>query len=187
MKIAAKEQKAFGSSIIELSKFKNNLDQSKIDYPTFNGSVNISNNKSPFLSQSPAVYFFHDLRGIHYIGETENLRLRFFQHMKKNKNLALEARKRLCVLISSEFENMDLNISKKDLITKLNEKCYIIKIKCGDFDKYGRLLGWLYDKNSVIDTPIEQSFNHILIKEHLAYKYEGKTKLTEEDQLELLK
>lgn len=89
IKIIAKEQKAFGYSIIELSKFKNSLDQPKVDYPTFNGSVNISANKCPFLNQLPAVYFFHDLRGIHYIGETENLRLRFLQHIKKKRNLNL--------------------------------------------------------------------------------------------------
>ena len=132
MKIAAKEQKAFGSSIIELSKFKNNLDQSKIDYPTFNGSVNISNNKSPFLSQSPAVYFFHDLRGIHYIGETENLRFRFFQHIKKDRNLSLKA------AISSAFgpmffrwvvasSKMDALIMQKKWIRLFNPQCNEIK------------------------------------------------------------
>jgi endonuclease YncB( thermonuclease family) len=78
---------------------------------------------------------------------------------------------------------MELDISKKDLIEKLNKKCYLIKIKCGEFDKYGRLLGWLFNKDSVKTISIEQSFNHILIKENLAYKYEGKTKLTEEEQL----
>ena len=81
---------------------------------------------------------------------------------------------------------MDLNITKKDLIEKLNKKCYTIKIRCGDFDKYGRLLGWLFSKDSIKTVPIEQSFNHILIKEKLAYKYEGKTKLTEEEQTTLL-
>jgi endonuclease YncB( thermonuclease family) len=103
-----------------------------------------------------------------------------------NKQMALEARKRLCQLISSDFDKMDLDISKKDLIDKLNKKCYIIKIKCGDFDKYGRLLGWLFNKDSTASTPIEESFNHILLKENLAYKYEGKTKLTEEEQMALM-
>ena len=104
----------------------------------------------------------------------------------ESKNLALNARKRLCTLISSDFDNIDINISKKDLIIKLNQKCYIIKIKCGSFDKYGRLLGWLYDKNSLPDITIDKSYNHILIKEHLAYKYEGKTKLTETEQVNIL-
>lgn len=103
-----------------------------------------------------------------------------------NKQLALEARKRLCQLISPDFDQMDLNISKKDLIEKLNKKCYTIKIKCGEFDKYGRLLGWLYNKDSIKDIPVEQSFNHILIKEKLAYKYEGKTKLTEDEQIKIM-
>jgi endonuclease YncB( thermonuclease family) len=103
-----------------------------------------------------------------------------------NKVRALLARKRLCNLISSDFEQIDINISKKDLTLKLNEKCYTIMIKCGKFDKYGRLLAWLYNKDSKVNTPIEQSFNHILIKEHLAYVYEGKTKLTEEEQINIL-
>ncbi len=63
----------------------------------------------------------------------------------------------------------------------------MIKIKLGEFDLYGRVLGWLYDQKSDIKTQIEQSFNHILINEHLAYKYEGKTKLTDLEQIELLK
>jgi endonuclease YncB( thermonuclease family) len=103
-----------------------------------------------------------------------------------NKQIALEARKRLCQLISSDFNDMDLNITKKDLIEKLNKKCYIIKIKCGEFDKYGRLLAWLYSKDSIATISVEQSFNHILIKEKLAYKYEGKTKLSEEKQIEIM-
>lgn len=132
MKAVAKQEKVFGSSIIELSKFKNNLDQLKIDYPIFNGSVNISTNKSPFLSQLPAVYFFHDLRGIHYIGETENLRFRFFQHIKKNKNLSLKA------AISSAFgpmffswviasSKMDALIMQKKWIRLFNPQCNEIK------------------------------------------------------------
>ncbi len=103
-----------------------------------------------------------------------------------NKQLALEARKRLCCLISENLSDIDLNISKKDLIRRLNSECYIIKIKCGEFDKYGRLLGWLYNGEATPETPVEQSFNHILLSEKLAYKYEGKTKLTEEEQIGLL-
>ena len=132
MKAVAKQEKVFGSSIIELSKFKNNLDQLKIDYPIFNGSVNISTNKSPFLSQLPAVYFFHDLRGIHYIGETENLRFRFFQHIKKNRNLSLKAATSSAfgpmffswVIASSK---MDALIMQKKWIRLFNPQCNEIK------------------------------------------------------------
>jgi len=102
---------------------------------------------------------------------------------EENKNLALQARKRLCELISDDLSDIPLNISKKDLNTRLNTNNYIVNIRCGDFDKYGRLIGWLFKEDAPTDIPIEESFNYILINEKLAYKYEGKTKLTEEEQL----
>lgn len=108
---------------------------------------------------------------------------------EENKILAIKAKKRLCQLIIPDFEftdesNKELN---KELDKLLNEKCYIIKIKLGEFDLYGRILGWLYDIKSNSNTSIDQSFNHILINEHLAYKYEGKTKLAEDKQVDILK
>ena len=108
---------------------------------------------------------------------------------EENKILAIKAKKKLCQLIIPDFDFTDENNKElnKELDKILNEKCYIIKIKLGEFDLYGRILGWLYDKNSDINTPIEKSFNYILINEHLAYKYEGKTKLDETKQVEILK
>jgi endonuclease YncB( thermonuclease family) len=102
---------------------------------------------------------------------------------KENKDLALEARKRLCMLISEDLNDIPLDITRKKLSIRLNSKCYTIKIKCGDFDKYGRLLGWLFKIDATNETPVDQSLNYILINEKLAYKYEGKTKLTEEEQV----
>lgn len=108
---------------------------------------------------------------------------------EENKTLAIKAKKKLCQLIIPDL-NIDNENNKefnKELDKILNEKCYIIKIKLGDFDLYGRVLGWLFDKDSNIDTSIEQSFNNILINEHLAYSYQGKTKLTDSEQTDLLK
>ena len=106
-----------------------------------------------------------------------------------NKLLALKAKKRLCELIIPDINFNDKNNKElnKELDKILNDKCYIIKIKLGEFDLYGRILGWLYNKDTSINPPIEQSFNHILINENLAYKYEGKTKLSEDEQLQILK
>ena len=54
-------------------------------------------------------------------------------------------------------------------------------VKCHDFDKYGRLLLDLYlDKD-------EKSISDVLLEEKLAYVYNGKTKLNEDEQLNLLK
>lgn len=91
------------------------------------------------------------------------------------KNLALEAKKKLCCLISSDFDNIDLNITRKELRKLLNEKCYIIKLKCGEFDKYGRLLGYLFNDNCDCQNN-EESYNYCLIREKLAYAYDGGTK-----------
>jgi endonuclease YncB( thermonuclease family) len=99
---------------------------------------------------------------------------------EQNKKTALEARKRLCTLISNDFINMDINIKRKELRNLLNAKCYLIKIKCGQFDKYGRLLGWLYSNHHIIIG--ERTFNQCLIDEKLAYVYNGGTKLTEQEQ-----
>jgi endonuclease YncB( thermonuclease family) len=97
----------------------------------------------------------------------------------ENKNLAIKARNRLFELVTNI--NLYENISRKDMRDQLNKKCYLIKLKCGKFDKYGRLLGHLYSINNS-----DLSYNQILIKEKLAYYYDGGTKLDETKQYENL-
>ena len=58
----------------------------KIEYPNFSSTVSINEMCDRLISTGPGVYFFHDLRGIHYVGETSDLRLRFLSHLKKGKN-----------------------------------------------------------------------------------------------------
>lgn len=115
-----------------------------------------------------------------------------------NKNLAIKARNRLFELITN-INLSDINneyISRKNIREYLNKECYLIKLKCGKFDKYGRLLGHLYSikeqsswaqfcGNNPKDNS-NKSFNEILINEKLAYPYEGGTKLSEEKQTECL-
>ena len=125
-----KKNMAFGSSIVELSKYKTSNEQSKVEYPVFNGSINISANKNPFLSQLPATYFFHDLRGIHYIGETENLRLRFFQHIKKNKNIALK--ESILSAFGPMFFSWVIASSKMDALIMQKKWIRIFKPKCNE-------------------------------------------------------
>jgi len=111
-----------------------------------------------------------------------------------NKNLAIKARNRLFGLITNiNLSNINKEqISRKDMRTYLDSECYLIKLKCGKFDKYGRLLGHLYPikKQNLWDrvcgNNTNKSFNEILIDEKLAYPYEGGTKYTEEKQNELL-
>ena len=98
---------------------------------------------------------------------------------EENKNLGINAKKRLYNLITNKtIETNDKKLIKKEL----NDNCYLIYLKCYDFDKYGRVLGDIYkNENDNI------SFSSILINEKLAYIYGGKTKLTEKEQIELLK
>lgn len=60
--------------------------------------------------------------------------------------------------------------AKEKLIELLQKTNYIIHVKCGEFDKYGRVLVTLY--SSVFN----KSLNDILIEEGYAYAYFGKTK-----------
>ena len=99
---------------------------------------------------------------------------------EENKKLGMDAKKRIYNLITGKTADIDIN--KKSIKTELNNNCYLVYLKCYDFDKYGRVLGDIYkDENS------DESFSSILIKEKLAYVYGGKTKLTEQEQIELLK
>jgi endonuclease YncB( thermonuclease family) len=104
-----------------------------------------------------------------------------------NKELAYNARMFLFKSIT-DYE-LDMHISRKEMRNKLNEKIYLIYILCGGFDKYGRLLGWLFNKNNIKkpnrDDILLNSFNYQLIYAKLAYEYKGNTKLTENKQVEL--
>ena len=96
-----------------------------------------------------------------------------------NHQLALQARKKLCSLISNKLDDIDINITRKNLRTILNNEIFLLQIKCGEFDKYGRLLGWLYSNDNI-------SLNQLLINAHLAYSYNGGTKLSETSQINTL-
>ena len=99
--------------------------------------------------------------------------------VEENKNLGIKAKQRLYNLITGKEI---LTNDKKNIKNELNENPYLIWLKCYEFDKYGRVMGDIYAKEE--DTT--KSFSDILIEEKLAYKYQGKTKLTEEDQLKIL-
>jgi len=106
-----------------------------------------------------------------------------------NKNLGIEAKKRVYNIITDKKIENEINDNsniKKIIKNELNNNCYYIYIKCYDFDKYGRVLADIY-KNENESVNDNNSISNILINEKLAYIYKGKTKLTEEEQLELLK
>ena len=99
---------------------------------------------------------------------------------KKAKNRVIE------LLLNKNIENLK-EMNRKYIKSIFEKENIIVWVECYDFDKYGRLLAnvFLYDeKLNKID---KNSISDILISEKLAYKYDGGTKLTEEDQLDILR
>jgi endonuclease YncB( thermonuclease family) len=97
-----------------------------------------------------------------------------------NKDRACAARNRLIELITRGQHKPGNKATRKDITYIFDENVYLIWVECLDFDKYGRLLiRAALNEN-------EKSLSDILIAEKLAYAYEGKTKLSEQQQNDLL-
>jgi endonuclease YncB( thermonuclease family) len=103
----------------------------------------------------------------------------------KEENISLEAKGRLYNLITNE----KMLIDKKEVKKYLNENIFLVKLLCGDFEKYGRLLAYVFNKNYIFNGDILNhnyesfvennklnSFNYCLINEKLARYYTGGTK-----------
>lgn len=65
------------------------LKQSEIIYPKLDQKIKYKISQENFVPKVPGVYFVHDFRGFLYIGETNNLKNRFLQHIKREKNYDL--------------------------------------------------------------------------------------------------
>lgn len=102
---------------------------------------------------------------------------------EKVKELAILSRNKLISLITEkDVSEISILNNRKSINIFLNENVYCVWIECLDFDKYGRLLANIFsDENS------KESFSSILLKENLAYKYKGATKLSEDEQINCLK
>jgi endonuclease YncB( thermonuclease family) len=108
---------------------------------------------------------------------------------EKAKDLAYKARRRMYQLITKMNDgdkyDIGLKTARKDVRSFLQLDVYLVNILCGELDKYGRLLGWIFDISDKTCYK-SNSYNHTLIREKLAYEYEGNTKLTELEQIDLL-
>ena len=103
---------------------------------------------------------------------------------------AKQSRNRLIQLCTDCELEIESELSKIKIQKLINENKKIIKIKCEEFDKYGRLLASLYtdvDRYSVGESneePVNKekvpnklfNINHKLIHEGFAYEYDGGTK-----------
>jgi hypothetical protein len=100
------------------------------------------------------------------------LALRDLEENKKHQKI---------IIVRSAVPSRDVGFMPGNLKEKSHST--LVKIKCGDFDKYGRLLAEIYTiKNDTQDI----SFSQHLLYNNLAYKYTGQTKLTESEQLDIL-
>jgi endonuclease YncB( thermonuclease family) len=88
-----------------------------------------------------------------------------------NKFKSIRARNALIQFVTQN-KNIDLHkeYTKKDIQSLCEQSTCILEVKCGPFDKYGRLLGELFHSSS--PTSINQQF----IQLGYANPYEGKTK-----------
>jgi hypothetical protein len=83
---------------------------------------------------------------------------------------AKKARNELLSLVcNNRIDNLE--IKKEKVITLLKNNKNLVSVKCLEWDKFGRLLVELYNKD---DT---KSFNDILVEKQLAVKYDGGTKI----------
>jgi hypothetical protein len=70
--------------------------------------------------------------------------------------------------------------NKKDIIQELDNQVYLLWFECLDFDTFGRVLANVYTSQDK-----QQCFSTILLEEHLAYPYQSKTKLSQENNLNI--
>jgi endonuclease YncB( thermonuclease family) len=84
---------------------------------------------------------------------------------------ALKARDRLFELLTNNKIN-----TKNDIKNILESDVHLVWVECCNKDKYGRILANIYK-----DRQTTKSVSEILLEEKLAYKYEGKTKLSNDN------
>lgn len=90
-------------------------------------------------------------------------------------NLAIAARNRLIELISGVQLNKNDDLPRKVLDKIFDNNVCLTWMMCHGNDKYGRILVDVYERMP-IDEIKTMSFNQVLVKEGLAYEYNGGTK-----------
>ena len=95
--------------------------------------------------------------------------------------VAKQSRNRLIQLCTDCELEIESELSKSKIQKLINDNKKIIKIKCEEFDKYGRLYTDI-DRYSVGESNEQLvlnklfNINHKLIDEGFAYEYDGRTK-----------
>jgi len=60
-----------------------------VPHLTFDGAVDLTITREFLVPEQAGVYLMHDLRGVLYVGRTQNLRRRFAQHERLRRNSLL--------------------------------------------------------------------------------------------------
>lgn len=102
--------------------------------------------------------------------------------LAENKANAYKARNRMLQLCNVPNISLEYSYTRKEIQTLLAQDVYLVWIKCGIWDKYGRLLVEVFTNNED-----STDLGKVLIEENLAYPYFGETKLTESQQATTLK
>jgi len=107
---------------------------------------------------------------------------------EKLMNHSIKAKARLIELLTDGKILLDTKKTDENYCQQINNNIKdmncIVKIKITKYEsKFGRQIGEIYHYN---DTLLSNQFNNILLNEKFAYKYNGSTKLTMEEQIEIL-
>ena len=79
----------FSKVVLKSISNNNDLKKNAPVYPELKKKVLYKLSQNFFVPSAEGVYFIHDKRGFLYIGESNNLRNRFLQHLQREKNLDL--------------------------------------------------------------------------------------------------
>lgn len=99
----------------------------------------------------------------------------------KCEHPCLRRKSKAAIKFMLSFLDIKLKKSNRTSIQKhLSENNVVVKVECGHFDKYGRVLINLFNDKMV-------NYGDELIKLKLAYRYDGGKKKTNLEQVEYLK
>lgn len=98
-----------------------------------------------------------------------------------NRETAHVARNRLLQLCGVPCVSLDRVYAAREVQAMLEADVFLVWLRCGDFDKYGRPLVEVFGSDADVT-----SFGDVLISEGLAFPYFGSTKLTESQQAQVL-
>ena len=111
--------------------------------------------------------------------DTEEMRQpKDVENREEKISLAFAARNRLAQLTTDVHVDLDCRLKSKDWNELIGKNRKLIWVEFGDSDKYGRPLVQLFERKNGI-----QSVNSMLVAEHYALEYDGKTKSSVTDQV----